>query len=76
MEPEIEQSMKQKMIAIAQSENAAVVIELLRICIEQRPLVGDTEWATVVNSVTMDAQANLLQNVVKKLEELRQAAFL
>ena len=76
MEPEIEQSMLQRMIAIAQGDNAPVVIEILRSCVEQHPIVGETEFATVVNAVSMDAQAKLIQNVITKLESLRNAAFI
>lgn len=68
--------MLQKMIAIAQGENAEVVIELMRSCIDQRKLVGDTEWSTIVNTITMEAQATMMQSVINKLEELRKGAFL
>ena len=76
MENEVDQSMRQKMIALAQGENAPVVIALLHSCVEQRSLVTETEWQTIVNTVSMDAQATLIQNVIAKLEELRKGAFL
>lgn len=64
------------MIAIAQGEYAPAVIELLRSCVDQRPIIGENEFSTVVNAVTMEAQAGLIQRVITQLEEIRKKAFI
>jgi hypothetical protein len=75
MEPEQNQSLKQKKIALAQSEHAPTVIELLKDCMEQPQLVGDTEFATVKNAITLDVQSNILRKMVDYLEEIRKGAL-
>lgn len=68
---ENEQSLKQKKIALAQSEQASVIVEILRDCTSKIPLVADTEWKTIVNTLTLDAQSNLIREVVDYIERIR-----
>lgn len=75
MDPEQNVSIKQKKIALAQSDHAPTVIELLKDCMEQPQLVGDTEFATVRNAITLDVQSNILKRMVDRLEEIRQGAL-
>ncbi len=72
MDPITAQSMKQKKIALAQSEHAPIVIELMKDCVEQSPLVGDTEYKTLVNAITFDVQSTMLRKMVDLLEDIRQ----
>jgi len=72
MDPISEQTMKQKKIALAQSEHAPIVIELLKDCIDQTPLVADTEFATIKNAITFDVQSTMLRKMVDLLEDIRQ----
>lgn len=72
MDPITEQTMKQKKIALAQSEHAPIVIELMKDCIDQSPLVADTEFATVKNAITFDVQSTMLRKMVDLLEGIRQ----
>ena len=69
------QTLIQKKIALAQGEYAPIMIEILRECIEQVPLVGKTEWETIVNAITLDTQSSLLRRVVDRLEEIRAGAL-
>lgn len=66
-----EQSLTQKKIALAQSEHASTVIELMKDIMSHAPLVGKTEWETIVNAITLDTQGTLLRGMVDYLEEIR-----
>ena len=68
---ESEQSLKQKKIILAQSEHARTVIELMRDCASKIPLVADTEWKTIVNTITLDAQSTLIREVADYMEAIR-----
>ena len=68
---ENEQSLKQKKIILAQSEHAPVIIELMKDCLTKSPLVAKTEWETIVNTITLDAQSTMLRAMVDLLEEIR-----
>jgi len=70
-----EQSMKQKKIMLAQSEHAPIIIELLKDCIEQSPLVGENEFKTLVNAITFDVQSTILRNMVDLLEQIRKGGM-
>lgn len=69
------QTKKQLKIALAQSEFAPIVIELLRECMDQTELVGDSEYSTVVNAVRFDTQSEIIRRVVEHLENIRQGAL-
>lgn len=72
MEHESEQSLKQKKIALATSEHAPIIIELMKDCMEQVPfLIADTEWGTVVNALKLDIQGRMLATMVDHLEGIR-----
>jgi len=68
---ENEQSLKQKKIALAQSEHAPTVIELMKDCIVQVPIIADTEWRTIVNALTLEIQSTMLRDMVDLLEKIR-----
>lgn len=68
---ENEQSLKQRKIALAQSEHAAIVVELLRDCVTKTPLIADTEWKTIVNTITLEAESNMMRNVVDLIEKIK-----
>jgi len=70
------QSMIQKKIALAQSEHAPIIIELLKDCITQSPLIGDNEFKTLVNAITFDVQSELIIKMVERLEFIRSGGLL
>ena len=70
-----EQSIKQRKIALAQSEHASVIIELMKDCLSQVPIVADTEWQTIVNAITLDTQSTMLRNMVDLLEAIRKGSL-
>ena len=65
------QTLKQRKIALCQSEHAETIIELIRDCIPQTPLLADTEFQTVVNAVTLDAISTLMREVVDHIDGIR-----
>ena len=69
---ENEQSLKQKKIALAQSNHAPVVIDLMKDCMAQVSIIADTEWKTIVNALTLEIQSTMLRSMVDLLENIRQ----
>ena len=70
MEPD--QTVKQKIITFATSENAPGAIELLKKCRTQLTTVlSDTEFTTLVNALTLEIEANLIQRVVVAIDRIR-----
>lgn len=65
----------QKKIAFANSEHVAIVIELLKECGGAQQLVGETEYATVVNAVTLDAQQDMLKKFINALDSIKKQNF-
>ena len=68
---ENEQNLKQKKMLLAASEHAPVIIELMKDCMAQTPIVAKTEWETIVNAVTLEVQGTMLRSMVDLLEEIR-----
>lgn len=75
MEEQENLSLKQKKIALAQSEHAATIIELMKDCCSQTPLVAETEWKTIVNTITLDVQSTMLRTMVDLLENIRKGSL-
>ena len=71
-----DQSLVQKKIALAQSEHAPVIIELMKDIILQTPLVDEkSEWKTIVNAITLDTQSTMLRAMVDYLEDIRKGSL-
>ena len=69
---ESNQSLVQKKIALAQSEHASTVIELMKDIMSKIPLVDEkSEWKTIVNTITLDTQSTMLRSMVDYLEDIR-----
>lgn len=72
---ETNQTVKQKMIALAQSGNDEAIIQLIKDVIPQTPLVADTEWRTIVNAITIDVTSSILRDVVDRLKFIREGGL-
>lgn len=73
---ENEQNLKQRKIALAQSEHASTIIELMKDCMAQTPLVDDkSQWKTIVNTITLDANSTMLRMMVDLLEAIRNGSL-
>lgn len=69
---ENEQTRKQKIITLAQSEMAPVVIELLRECrTTLMSVIADDEFHTIVNALKLEIEAELIQRVVIYMDNVR-----
>ncbi len=63
-------------LQIAQSSNIEKVIELLNECKTQFPsIVGDSQHKTVVNAVTLEAEAAIIGRFFLKLENYKQGIY-
>ena len=74
MEPN-DQTLKQKKIILATSEHAPIIIELMKDCMSQNPIVDNTEWQTIVNAVTLEVQGTMLRAMVDLLEDIRKGSL-
>jgi hypothetical protein len=72
---DISQNLTQKKIALATSEHAPIIIELLKDCMPQTSLVAKTEWETIVNTISLDVHGTILRRMVDYLEEIRNGAL-
>jgi len=72
---EDEQSLKQKKIALATSEHAPVIIELMKDLMSQNPIIGKDQWETIVNALTIEIQATMLRGMVDHLEDIRKGSL-
>ena len=70
-----DQSLKQKKIALAQSEHAYIIVELMKDCMSHAPLIADTEFKTLVNAITLDVQSTMLRSVLDYIEGIRKGAL-
>jgi len=68
---ETNQTLKQKKIALATSDQASIIIELMKDCMTQVPIIADTEWKTIVNAITLEVQGTMLRDMVDHLEGIR-----
>lgn len=66
-----EQTLTQKKISLATSEHAPIIIELMKDCMSQNPIIASTEWQTIVNAVTLEVQGTMLRMMVDHLEDIR-----
>jgi hypothetical protein len=68
-----DQTIKQKMITFATSDNATGAIELLKKCRTQlTSVVSGTEFQTLVNAITLEVESNLIQRLVVAIDNIRQ----
>lgn len=70
------QSLIQKKIALAQSEHASVIIELIRDVAQKVPLIGKDEWETAKNAVIIDTTSTLMTEMVDYLDRIRRGELL
>lgn len=70
------QSLRQKKIAFAQNlEMVDAVLNILREGMRHEKLVGETEYATLVNAITMDAQADMMMKLIDAIEHIKKGGL-
>jgi len=67
----INTTLKQRLIALSQSEHASSVVELIRLCRPNIPLVAGTEWQTIVNAITIDTHGTVMLGVADLIDRIR-----
>lgn len=72
---ETTQSLKQRKIALATSEHAPIIIELLKDCMPQPAIIAKTEWETIVNAITLDVHGTILRRMIDYMEEIRHGSL-
>ena len=67
-----EQTIEQKKVAFATSEHYQGAVELLRQSLTQvMSLIGETEFKTVVNALTVELETALIQRFVVEINKIR-----
>ncbi len=74
-DPIVNLSMKQKKIAFAQSEHIEAVIQLIQEAGGVPKLVGENEFETIVNAVTLDAQQNVLTKFINMIDAIKKGGL-
>lgn len=69
------QSLIQKKIAFAQSGHLEAVVQLLRESAGEQKLVGDTEFETVKNAITLEANSTLITNFINLIDHIKQGGL-
>lgn len=67
-----DQTTKQKEVIFANSENITGAIELLKECRTQlSSVIADTEFKTLINAMTLEIEANLIQRFIIAIDNIR-----
>lgn len=74
-EPVVNQTLDQKKMAFANSEHIEAVIALLQECGGVPKLVGDTEFETVRNAITLDAQQDLTKAFISAIDAIKKGSL-
>lgn len=73
MDPE--QSLKQKKIAFAQSEHIEAVVAILKDACGEQKLVGDTEFETIKNAITLEANADMIKSFINLIDHIKRGGL-
>jgi len=69
---ETEQTIKQKAILFATSEHYVGAVEILKKVRSQiSTIIVDTEYGTLLNALTLEIEANLIQRFVVEIDNIR-----
>jgi hypothetical protein len=71
----MDQTAKQQKIALAQSEHYLTIIELMRDCTSKNPIIGENEFKTLVNAITLDVEANFMIRMSNYIEDIRKGCL-
>lgn len=70
MDPQ-EQSLKQKKMAFASSEHFEAVLAILKDSAGTQKLVGETEFETIKNAITLDANSTMITNFINLIDHIK-----
>jgi len=74
-EPKVNQTENQRKIAFAQSEHVETVIQLMKESTHQGPLLGATEYETVVNASRLDAQSDMINKFINMVDSIKRGGL-
>lgn len=69
------QTLDQRKILFAQSGYVEVVIQLLRESAGEQKLVGETEFETVKNAITLEANSTMITNFINLIDHIKQGGL-
>lgn len=76
MDPEfVPQTMEQKKMAFASSSHIEAVVKMLQECGGVQKLIGDSEFETVVNAATLDAQQNMITKFINMIDAIKKGSL-
>lgn len=75
MDPEVNVSLNQKKIAFANSDHIEAVLALLKEACHQSKLVGENEFETLKNAITMDAQGDMIIKFINQLDFIKKGGL-
>lgn len=76
MDPDfVPQTMAQKKMAFASSSHVEAVIQLLQECGGVTKLIGDSEFETVVNAATLDAQQTMITKFINMVDAIKSGSL-
>lgn len=67
---------KQKIAFANDADMVRAALEIFRTCTTQKPLVGENEYATVVNAVTLDAESNMMLKFINSIDAIKRGGLL
>lgn len=68
-----EQTLNQKAISFATSDHYAGAVEILkRVRTKLQSVLGENEFQTMVNALTLELEANLIQRFIVEIDSIRQ----
>lgn len=69
------QTLNQKKIAFAQSAHLEAVLALLKESAGEQKLLGENEFETIKNAVTLDANANMIKNFINLIDHIKKGGL-
>lgn len=71
-----EQTMLQRKALFANNVDLPILIQLLKECSHQGPLVGETEYETVVNAVRLDATSDIINKLIQEIDTIKRGGLI
>ena len=73
---QIQQTMNQQKIYLAQNGFGPVIIEMLRDVAKNVPLIGATEFETVKNAIIIDTTSGLMMDFGQYIEDIKSGSLI
>jgi hypothetical protein len=68
-----EQNLKQRKIALAQSEHSGTIVDLMKDCATPiTDIIGKNEFDTLVNAITLEVEGKMMVRMADYITKIRQ----